>query len=109
MPDPTRLQADDGLQPERTLLAWRRTILAMVVCSCFFLRWVPQHGWLAVGPAIVCLLAAGAAWLRLRRSYQRNLIGLQAEIIASGVTVNLLLAVCVTVLCAVELFAILVW
>ena len=52
---------------------------------------------------------ASAAWLRLRRSYQRHVVGLQAETIASGVTVNLLLAVCVTALCAVELAAILAW
>ena len=109
MPDPQLAHADDGLQPERTLLAWRRTILAMVVCSCFFLRWVPHHRWLAVAPAVLCLLAAGAAWLRLRRSYLRNVTGLQAETIASGITVNLLLAVCVTALCAVELAAILAW
>ena len=109
MPDPQLANVDEGRQPERALLAWRRTILAMVVCSCFFLRWVPHHRWLAVAPAVLCLLAAGAAWLRLRRSYLRNVTGLQAETIASGITVNLLLAVCVTALCAVELAAILAW
>ncbi|WP_205299613.1 DUF202 domain-containing protein [Pantoea sp. Tr-811] len=109
MPEADNGHVDDGLQPERTLLAWRRTILAMVVCSCFFLRWVPHHRWLAVVPAVLCLLAAGAAWLRLRRRYQRHVVGLRAETIASGVAVNLMLAVCVTALCVVELAAILAW
>ncbi|HDS1683493.1 TPA: DUF202 domain-containing protein [Pseudomonas putida] len=109
MPDPQLAHADEGLQPERTLLAWRRTIMAMVVCSCFFLRWVPHHRWLAVAPAVLCLLAAGAAWLRLRRRYRRHVTGLRAETIASGITVNLLLAACVTALCAIELIAILAW
>ncbi|MFJ4345483.1 DUF202 domain-containing protein [Pseudomonas sp. NPDC089401] len=106
MPEAT---ADDGLQPERTLLAWRRTIMAMVVCSCFFLRWVPHHRWLAVAPAVLCLLAAGLAWLRLRRRYLRHVTGLQAETVASSISVNLWLALCVTALCAVELAAILAW
>lgn len=109
MPDTPASPADEGLQPERTLLAWRRTILAMVVCSCFFLRWVPHHRWLAVAPAVLCLLTAGFAWLRLRRRYQRHVEGLQAETVASSINVNLCLALGVTLLCAVELAAILAW
>jgi len=83
--------------------------MGMDVCSWFFRRWVPHHRWLAVAPAVLCLLAAGAAWLRLRRRYLGHVAGLRAETIASGVTVNLLLATCVTALCAVELVAILAW
>lgn len=106
---PELAHGDIGLQPERTLLAWRRTILAMVVCSCFFLRWVPHHGWLAVLPAGLCLAVAGLAWLRLRRRYVAQVKGVRDETVATGVRVHLLLAVCVTLMCGVELVAIVLW
>ncbi|MBF8746780.1 DUF202 domain-containing protein [Pseudomonas putida] len=99
--------ADEGLQPERTLLAWRRTILAMVVCSCFFLRWVPHHHWSAVLPAVACMITALLAWLGLKKRYQLAASGLSAQALPASVCTNLLLALCVTGLCALELAAIL--
>lgn len=44
--------ADTGLQPERTDLAWGRTILSVLVATAVFLRWIPHHG-LFVGTLIV--------------------------------------------------------
>ncbi|WP_449433351.1 DUF202 domain-containing protein [Pseudomonas putida] len=108
MPSPIA-HTDPGLQPERTLLAWRRTILAMVVCSCFFLRWVPHHHLLAMAPALLCLLTASLAWVRLRRRYNAQVSGLCVEVLAAGVGVHLSLALCVTLLCAVELVTIVIW
>jgi uncharacterized membrane protein YidH (DUF202 family) len=109
MPDPQLAHADDGLQPERTLLAWRRTILALVVCCCMYLRWVPHHHWFAALPAALCLLLAGATWLRLRRRYHHLVRGLHDEGVVSGVTEHLLLALGVTMLCAIELAAIVLY
>ena len=106
---PELTHGDIGLQPERTGLAGRRTFLALIVCSCFFLRWVPHHGWLAVLPAGLCLAVAGLAWLRLRRRYAVQVQGLCAEPVATGVRVHLLLARCVTGRCRVELAAIVLW
>ena len=89
------------------MLAWRRTILAMIVCSCFFLRWVPHHHWLAVLPALACMLTALVAWSGLKKRYQLAASGLNAQALPASVRTNLLLAVCVTGLCALELAAIL--
>lgn len=59
---------DPGLQPERTDLAWRRTVLAVAVGALVSLRLLPPvlGAWsLAVG--LVGLLLAGASWVLARR------------------------------------------
>lgn len=64
--------ADLGLQPERTWLAWRRTLVSLVAASLLFLRWVPHHGdfaYLMVGLALTAALAIG---LGQQRRYQRG-------------------------------------
>lgn len=64
--------ADLGLQPERTWLAWRRTLVSLVAASLFFLRWVPHHGrfaYLMVGLALAAALAIGVGQ---QRRYQRS-------------------------------------
>lgn len=105
--DQVLLHGDAGLQPERTLLAWRRTILAMIVCACFFLRWVPAHLWLAFVPAALIIIAVAMTWLRLNSRYQAYASGLHAEHLLASVFGNLTLAVCVSCLCLFELAAIL--
>ena len=71
--DPQEPQApsDPGLQPERTLLAWRRTCLALAGVGLLATRlFLASGSWLAVG-GVVALVAAGAGlvwWLAERRS-----------------------------------------
>jgi uncharacterized membrane protein YidH (DUF202 family) len=67
---------DAGLQPERTLLAWRRTLLSMLAVSSLFLRWVPYHGAFAFGLIGVALLAVAAIWLGQWRRYRISAQGI---------------------------------
>jgi uncharacterized membrane protein YidH (DUF202 family) len=55
---------DPGLQPERTLLAWRRTVLSLAVGSLVALRVLPPAlgGW-AVWPGLVGVVLSGALWV----------------------------------------------
>lgn len=61
-------QRDPGLQPERTRLAWRRTLLALTTVALAGLRLLP----VAVGPGGVvppalALLGVAALWWSARR------------------------------------------
>jgi Cu2+-exporting ATPase len=38
------LDGDPGLQPERTALAWGRTVLTLIAASAVCLRWLPDQG-----------------------------------------------------------------
>lgn len=71
-----RGHSDLGLQPERTLLAWRRTLLSLAGSSLLFLRWVPHHGAFAYVLVAVALGTAGGIWLGLRRRYHSSVRGI---------------------------------
>lgn len=40
----SRGHVDLGLQPERTSLAWARSVVSLVVVSAILLRWIPFYG-----------------------------------------------------------------
>jgi multisubunit Na+/H+ antiporter MnhB subunit len=69
---------DEGLQPERTLLAWGRTLLAMLVASLFFLRWMPHHGGFAGGLIGSTLLVALLIWVSQQQRYRHRVEGINA-------------------------------
>ncbi len=101
--------ADAGLQPERTLLAWNRTLLALIVCGCLFLRWAPTHHFLAILPAALALMVALAIRAGLRKRYQRSVSGIVEERMVSSIESVLGLAACLAVLSLFEIGALLLY
>lgn len=63
---------DQGLQPERTELAWRRTALAIAIGSLVSMRVLPVMlgfaGWIALG--VVGLVASALLWIAARSRYR---------------------------------------
>ena len=64
VPDPDG-QFEDGLQRERTALAWNRTALALLVVGSFLTRFIgPPYFDLAHAPGYTALIAGGVVlWL----------------------------------------------
>ncbi|WP_247046345.1 DUF202 domain-containing protein [Arthrobacter rhizosphaerae] len=77
--NPAGSQGDPGLQPERTTLAWARTMLALVTASAIFLRWLPRHGFPVLMLFVVAIATAAAIYLTQRRRYSTNSYGITQE------------------------------
>lgn len=76
---------DPGLQPERTVMSWGRTMLALTVVSCGYLRWWPYHGAWVLVPMAMALLAAAAIYLTQRARYRQQGIGIAVERVQADV------------------------
>lgn len=109
-PDVPALQApheDAGLQPERTSLAWGRTLLVLWVVACFFLRWVQTEGWLGALLVALSMLIALYIWMTQRRRYRRSAHAMHTGRLRADAASVLFTGVMVTCLAAVSLWAVL--
>jgi uncharacterized membrane protein YidH (DUF202 family) len=71
---------DPGLQPERTLLAWRRTCLALAVASAVVVRFAGEAiGVAAAVLGIVGVATAAAGYARASVRYRRAHEGLTSS------------------------------
>ena len=77
MTTPSRIPFDPGLQPERTLLAWRRTCLALAVASAVVVRFAGEAiGVVAAILGIAGVATAAAGYVRASVRYRRAHEGL---------------------------------
>lgn len=98
---------DPGLQPERTSLAWDRTLLALVVAAALLLRWLPHHGLAAVLPLAAAAVLALGIWLRQGLRYRRGARSVALESSAPDPLEILAISAAVVVLGALSLLTIL--
>jgi hypothetical protein len=76
---PVPPHADPGLQPERTTLAWGRTVLALITAAAVCLRWISHHGPFVLTLFAVAVLTALIIYLGQRTRYTRSSAGINAE------------------------------
>ncbi|MCG2620980.1 DUF202 domain-containing protein [Arthrobacter sp. I2-34] len=98
---------DAGLQPERTTLAWGRTMLSMVVAAAIFLRWTPHHGWFTGILVGATLCAALAINLTQKRRHHRAVRGIAAETVHADAAAVLWTSASVVLLGALGIYAVL--
>lgn len=105
---PITLSHDDpGLQPERTLLAWRRTLMTLLVVCTIFLRWIPHFGLIALLPIIVSLVAGMLIQIGLNARYRKSAKGLKQERVPAPLREVAVLGATVIVLSGVGIYAVL--
>lgn len=84
-PAPGPAHDDPGLQPERTTLAWGRTVLALITAAAICLRWVSHHGPLVLALFAVAVITGTVICLTQRLRYTRSSSGITAERVAADV------------------------
>lgn len=72
------LHGDPGLQPERTALAWGRTVLTLIAASAVCLRWVPEQGPFVLAMFGLTVAAGSGIYFTQRRRYGRSVEGIRA-------------------------------
>ncbi|CAL8900039.1 hypothetical protein KVA01_04150 [Kocuria varians] len=70
---------DPGLQPERTALAWGRTLMTLCTAAALYLRWLPTHGTFVLTLFAVALCVAAGIYGTQRRRYRRAATGIAGE------------------------------
>ena len=87
---------DPGLQPERTVLSWGRTLLSLCGAAALHLRWRPTHGAFVLSLLIVALSLAAGIYATQRMRYRRSVTGIATdEITPDAASVLLTAAACV--------------
>lgn len=88
---------DPGLQPERTELAWRRTVLTVAVGALVALRILPATlGPPGVGAAVAGLVLAAGLWVVAHRRTGRTMRALLHHTSLPGAGLLLALALVTT-------------
>ncbi len=100
------LHEDPGLQPERTSLAWGRTLLTMITVSALFLRWMPYHGAFVSILVALSLATALGIWTTQRRRYARSASGVRNGRIQADVLSVLWISASVFALGSLGLFTV---
>ncbi|MDD2056651.1 DUF202 domain-containing protein [Pseudomonas sp. GD03860] len=98
---------DAGLQPERTSLAWGRTLLVLWVVACLYLRWMQTRVWLGAMLAVLSVLAGLYIWMTQRRRYRRSANAILTGHLRADVVSVLFTGGVVAGLSAVSLWAVL--
>lgn len=101
------LHQDPGLQPERTVMSWDRTLLALFVVAAMLLRWYTAVGLAALIPAGLCGMAAWTIHVTQRRRYTAQATGLAAERVEADVFA--VLWTVVSVVCVAVLAVVAIW
>lgn len=99
---------DPGLQPERTTLAWGRTVLALITAAAICLRWVTHHGVFALTLFAVAVGTGTIIYLSQRTRYTRSSRGITEETVAADATGVLGLATATAVLGLLGLYVVLI-
>ncbi|RKQ34999.1 DUF202 domain-containing protein [Kocuria tytonis] len=73
---------DPGLQPERTVLSWGRTMMAFCTAAAVHLRWLPTHGGFVLVLFGLSLSLAGGIYVSQRIRYARAALGVAGEKLA---------------------------
>ncbi|MDI3331349.1 MAG: DUF202 domain-containing protein [Micrococcus sp.] len=102
----TALHQDPGLQPERTVMSWDRSLLALVVAAAMFLRWYGTVGPLALAPAVLCAGAALVIHWTQRHRYGTQAAGIAQERVRADAWAVLWLVALVMALAALGITAI---
>ena len=99
---------DPGLQPERTALAWGRTVLALITAAAICLRWISHHGPFVLTLFAVAVITGTAMYLTQRARYARSSSGITAERVAPEVLGVLGLAAATVVLGSLGIYVVVV-
>lgn len=99
---------DPGLQPERTTLAWGRTVLGFITAAAICLRWMSHHGTFVLVLFAVAVSAGAAIYLTQRARYTRSSSGIAAERLAADVLGVFSLSSATTVLGMLGIYVVLV-
>ncbi|MEX5296301.1 DUF202 domain-containing protein [Kocuria sp. CPCC 205268] len=99
---------DPGLQPERTSLAWGRTVLALITAAAVCLRWVSHHGSFVLALFAVAVITGTAIYATQRSRYRRSASGITADRVAADVRGVLGLSAATVVLGSLAIYVVVV-